>query len=138
MKPISFTVPGKITGWQRTGHHGGKGVFYTQKKTRSQEAMIRHYGALAMRGRKLIEGPVMLMIVIHRAMPKKLPPLVKKGVFHFVGRPDADNNAKLVMDALNEVVWRDDAQVSTLIVHRVYSHQGASMKVEITEVEIPA
>lgn len=43
------------------------------------------------------------------------------GVVPYVGKPDADNVAKLVLDAFSKAgVWSDDTRVSTLTVRRRY------------------
>ena len=49
-------------------------------------------------------------------------------------KPDADNYAKLILDALNGVLWRDDAQVVRLFAEKVYCdlahpHQGFGLHV---------
>ena len=38
-----------------------------------------------------------------------------------MGRPDVDNCSKLVLDALNGILWRDDAQICELSVTRRYA-----------------
>ena len=47
-----------------------------------------------------------------------------KPIFRFLekaSRPDLDNLAKFVLDALNNVVWVDDSQIVRLSVTKVYS-----------------
>ena len=48
-------------------------------------------------------------------------------------KPDADNIAKIVCDALNSVAWMDDAQVAVLRVSKLYGETG-HMRVVIREV----
>jgi Holliday junction resolvase RusA-like endonuclease len=50
-------------------------------------------------------------------------------------RPDSDNLAKAVLDALTNLgLWRDDSQVSTLIVVKNYSNNGTSgVQIDISE-----
>lgn len=43
-----------------------------------------------------------------------------------VQKPDADNVAKLVMDALNGVAYEDDSQVTCLVVLKMPRTRGAS------------
>lgn len=45
---------------------------------------------------------------------------------------DADNCAKAVMDAGNSILYSDDAQVATLIVHKLTGQQGEVPSVIIT------
>jgi Holliday junction resolvase RusA-like endonuclease len=51
----------------------------------------------------------------------------------FVGKPDADNVAKLVMDALTKAgVWVDDTRVAELVVRRRYLPlDGASLPIGV-------
>ena len=47
-------------------------------------------------------------------------------------KPDLDNVAKVVLDALNGVVYQDDVQVWRLVVNKLYAG-AASLQVEILE-----
>ena len=49
-----------------------------------------------------------------------------------IEKPDADNIAKLVLDALNGVAYHDDSQVSALLVVKDTRLRGASPKTTIT------
>ena len=63
-----------------------RGHAYTPKETLEYERAIRSY------------------VAIQYQRPKKAPE-------HKTGRPDLDNLIKGVMDALNGILWLDDAQV---------------------------
>ena len=50
-----------------------------------------------------------------------------------VSKPDADNLAKAVLDALTTVgVWRDDAQVAELVIVKRYANPGDQPGCQIT------
>lgn len=50
----------------------------------------------------------------------------------FTSKPDADNIAKLVLDALNGRAWHDDAQVVNLTVGKlVYTKEISRIRVEV-------
>jgi len=57
---------------------------------------------------------------------------------HHVQKPDCDNFAKMVLDALNGVAYLDDSQCIKLSVHKYWSHgelnEGAIF-IEINEIE---
>lgn len=53
--------------------------------------------------------PVILTVDAYRPLPESRPKSVHSEPDTY--RPDADNEANLVMDALNGLVWADDAQV---------------------------
>ena len=50
-------------------------------------------------------------------------------------KPDCDNIAKIVLDALNGIAYHDDAQVAELTVIKTYS-RAPRVLVEITEVTV--
>jgi len=128
---IIFTVPGRITGKERPRF--GHGHMYTPQKTASHETMVGYLALQAMAGKPLMEGPVVLTVKVNRRMPKKMPPRVRAGLLHWIGRPDADNQGKLVMDGCSRVCWKDDAQISDLHVIRRYAERDS---VEITIEEV--
>lgn len=66
------------------------------------------------------------------AAPKGVPVAVritasKSSIKHigdpFTTKPDADNIAKLVLDALNGKAWHDDSQITSLDVTKLYHTQ---------------
>ncbi|MDA8123443.1 MAG: RusA family crossover junction endodeoxyribonuclease [Deltaproteobacteria bacterium] len=62
------------------------------------------------------EGALGVKLFFHLPRPKSLP----KRVVHHVKKPDADNLAKAIKDALRGVVYRDDSQIVALEVRKVY------------------
>ncbi len=75
------------------------------------------YVASRFRKRARIEGPVSIEIVFLLKKPKSVP---KKRKYPNV-RPDLDNYAKGVLDALNGLCWRDDSSVISLNLHKRYA-----------------
>jgi Holliday junction resolvase RusA-like endonuclease len=75
------------------------------------------------------EGP--LSVVLTFTLPRPKAHFTKKGLrpnapeYH-TGKPDADNLAKAVLDALGDMqaFWRDDAQVARLIVVKTYGERA--------------
>ncbi len=52
------------------------------------------------------------------------------------GRPDLDNVIKAVLDALNGVLWRDDAQVVQIMAEGWFAARGEDACVEVEMVEV--
>lgn len=52
-----------------------------------------------------------------------------------VKKPDCDNIAKIILDALNKIAYKDDSQVIELSVKKLYSEK-AKVLVHIEEIEI--
>lgn len=81
-----------------------------------------------------------IRLAIRFQMPRPKHHSNKKGLkpdapFWHVGKPDADNLAKAVMDALTTLgMWKGDEQVAQLIVSKVYDDAIGAL-VEIHELE---
>ena len=83
-----------------------------------------------------LEGPLQVCITVRILKPKSKP---KKACWP-TSKPDADNYAKLVLDALNGVLWRDDSQVVRLFVEKAYCdvlhpQQGVALQVHAMQIE---
>ena len=104
-------VPKGRPRFTRTGHA------FTDKKTLQAEAAIRN-AALAEWGKKPFEGAVELVIQFTFKKPKS-----NKKNLH-TQRPDLDNCAKLVSDAINGVAFVDDSQVISLACTKGWGEAG--------------
>lgn len=114
MASVSFDVWGKVRGKGRP-RFTRSGRPYTPKGTRDYERTIREaYENAPGRPPEPFSGPIEVCIMTYRQLPKSTP----KSVFseQDTHKPDADNVAKVVLDALNGVAWLDDAQVTSLTV----------------------
>ncbi|MBO1361893.1 RusA family crossover junction endodeoxyribonuclease [Acetobacter sacchari] len=121
-KPLVIAIPGELRGKGRPRF--GNGRTFTDAKTTNAEAWVRSC-AVEQVGQPMLDGPVQLRIEYEIAIPKSWPK--KKASDARCGRqkptvkPDVDNVAKLVGDALNGIVWRDDSQIYELHVSRRYA-----------------
>ena len=128
MSEIVIALPGlpRGKGRPRFTVRGGHAVAYTDAKTASFEGALRQAGALAMAGRDPIDGPVLLRMTAVFPIPgswsKTKRQQAASGVVRPTGRPDIDNIIKVV-DGLNGIVWRDDAQITEATVSKVYGEQ---------------
>jgi Holliday junction resolvase RusA-like endonuclease len=100
------------------------GRAYTPQKTASYEACLQHEAALAMVNRPRIEGAVRVQVSAYFAVPQswsaKQRDAALSGVIRPTKRPDWENVAKM-LDALNGVVWRDDAQIVSGLIEKYFS-----------------
>jgi len=78
-----------------------------------------------------IQGPVSLHIISVFSRPKShygtgrnSKKLKASAPLYHTSKPDADNLAKFVCDALNGIYWRDDAQISIVWVEKRYSEKA--------------
>lgn len=121
MTGIRFSVPGEPRGWARARTQGSR--FFTDTKTRSEKQAVAAWAIEA--GAVVVEGPVDLRLTAYLRIPKsaskKLRADMLSGAERPTKKPDGDNLAKLTMDALNGVCWRDDVQVVDLTVRKFWS-----------------
>jgi len=130
LEAVTFTIPGAIggKGRGRATVRGGHAVVYTPEKTRSQEAMVRHFASEQMRGRELLQGPLRLRVELWKLIPKSWSKAKREAAIYVTGKPDIDNQAKLIADAMNTVVYADDSQIAEVFFVRRY---GANARVEV-------
>lgn len=76
-----------------------------------------------MGNRPPFEGPLEVIVTAYWLWPKSMSEKKRRtyGAQYFTGRPDVDNVAKLLGDALNSIVWRDDSQIVNLSVRKRYA-----------------
>lgn len=125
---IEFTVLGEPVAKGRPRvvkpKHLNYPIAYTPKKTRSAETRIRDE-ALKFMPEVPWEGPVHLRVFFYKQIPKSFPKyrkeLAEKGFIRPVTRPDLDNCLKLVKDACNEIIWRDDSQIVYVMAEKFYT-----------------
>lgn len=113
---VSFSVP-FVRGKGRVRFVRATGRTYTPDKTAEAMELIRMAYVRKADGRMAEKGvPVRVSITTARGMPKSRPKslVAEQDVF----KPDVDNIAKLVLDALNGTAWEDDTQVTTLTVQK--------------------
>ena len=92
------------------------------------ENLIKNcYEAQGIRGRWFDKEPLQMEIKAYFGIPKSASR--KQQVEMVIGeraptkKPDADNIAKIIMDAINGILWRDDKDVTSLMVNKVYSEK---------------
>lgn len=113
---VSIAVP-FVRGKGRVRFVRATGRTYTPDATAEAMELIRMAYAKESQGLMAEKGvPVRVSITTARPMPKSRPKRVEEEPD--VYKPDVDNVAKLVLDALNGVAWADDTQVTTLTVQK--------------------
>lgn len=128
---VTFTVPGIPVGkgrprFMRNGHT------YTPQKTRDYEdKVVQCWKCQSWKG--FADGiPLTATVTAFFTVPKstsKKKAAAMDGTPH-IKRPDADNVAKAILDALNGHAYNDDSAIALLTV-RKYQTTGAS-RVEVT------
>lgn len=123
MDCVSFFVPGNPAAKGRPRFVRATGRIYTPAETMKSEENIRLHAARAMDGRALVDQPVELRVITYHLPPKSRTKAEKALPWRdFKGtRSDLDNHVKAAMDALNGVVWKDDALVASIHAAKVFA-----------------
>lgn len=123
---ITISLPGIPQGKGRPRFVRKTGHAFTPAKTRSYESMLQGVAIDAMRGLNPIEGPVRVEVEAYFPVPASWSKAKRSaallGITRPAKKPDADNLLK-ILDALNEVVFHDDAQIVSATVDKHYSDQ---------------
>ena len=123
---ISFSLLGKPIPKARArfARRGSNVVAFTPDKTAQHEQAIGYAGKVAAMGR-VLDGPIRLEAVFGLPIPPSWPKWKRleaaEGTLRPAGRPDTDNLLKAVLDGLNGVIWKDDAQIVHIVVEKLYS-----------------
>lgn len=114
-----------------------KGHAVTPPKTRSYENNLADAALRAMHHRAPLDGPLKVEVIAAFAVPKswskKKKAAALTGLIKPTGKPDIDNILKASADALNRVVWRDDAQVVIASISKRYSDRPR-LRIEVEAV----
>ena len=120
-----FEVPGKITGKGRPRVNTQTAIAYTPAKTKDYEELIKQYFIIKYRGIEPLEGRICVSVKAFVSVPKNASKKEKlemlAGNISPTKKPDIDNIAKIVLDALNKLAFKDDNQVTKLNVEKIYS-----------------
>ena len=80
-------------------------------------------------------GALELNLTFCMPIPKSISKKKREQLHYVTKKPDVDNLAKAVMDAINQVgIWEDDSQVSRLVVSKIYSDEPRCI-ISIREIE---
>jgi Holliday junction resolvase RusA-like endonuclease len=122
-----FEVQGKQVAQQRPRFaRVGQGVrTYDPQKSKDWKAYVRLFIAEEMKamGWERVEGGLVVKIDFALQRPKSLP---KKVTYH-TKRPDLDNLAKAIKDAMTGIVYRDDSQIVSMTVSKHYGKPKTSI-----------
>jgi len=109
---------------------------YTPKKTVDYELQVKAAAQEAMGATEVLETPVGVYLYIRLPIPqsysKKRKEACLSGKEKPIKKPDIDNLAKSILDGINGVIWKDDSQIVSLHITKVYA-SGTGVDVLIKE-----
>lgn len=134
---VKFTIPGVPIPKARP-RVPRKGHAFTPKKTKDYEALVKDVYNLTV-GKYLGDSAIVATIDLYFPIPESYSKSKKRriadGEIKHTKRPDVDNCAKAILDALNEVAYRDDSQVVESRITKHYAVDG-EMRAEVVLEEV--
>lgn len=125
---VAFVIPYEPMGKERPRAYSchGHTQVYTPYKTREYEQMVRDIYALQVGHKRFPDdAEILLEIIACFSVPKSASKekrrLMLSGDIRPKKKPDYDNIAKIITDALNGVAYKDDAQIVSAEIHKRYS-----------------
>ncbi len=112
---LTITLAGPPMGKERVRFQRATGRTYTPERTLNFEARLAHAAQQVMGNRPLLEGPLTLIVEAYMPIPASKPRKWREsaltGIERPTKKPDFDNIGKICSDALNLIVYGDDAQI---------------------------
>lgn len=125
MKSYIFEVTGEIVGKARPRMNTYTGKAYTPTKTKNYEYLVKQCFLLKYPNAEVIEGrasvSILALFQVQKSTSKKNSERMLDKQISPTKKPDIDNIAKIVLDALNKLAYKDDTQVVDLNVAKEYA-----------------
>ena len=133
---IRFVIPGEPKGKQRPkfSTYGGKVSTRTPEQTVLYENRVimeyrRQCGNARFDDNSALEMSVTAYYSIAKSTSAKKREEMMRGNIRPTKKPDVDNVLKIIADSLNGVAYRDDSQIASADIRKLY---GYTPKVEVT------
>ena len=123
---IKFEILGQPVAKQRP-RVTRSGIAYTPSKTVNYETLVKYTYQSLYRNRELIlgciEATITAVFPIPKSYSKKKTEELLNGHNNYDKKPDCDNLAKIILDSLNGIAYKDDSQVTSLHINKEYGIQ---------------
>lgn len=134
---IKFVVFGKPVAKARP-RMTRQGFAYTPQKTINYENLVRYTFQSEFPSHEpflgLIEANITCIFDIPKSYSKKKTKELLETHNNYNHKPDLDNIAKIILDSLNGIAYKDDSQVTILHINKEYGNQSKVI-VELEEIE---
>lgn len=145
MTVVQFSMDGlpRGQGRPRGAVRGGHPVFYKASKDREYEASVKALARAAMGNKPPFTGPVSASFRFRLPIPKSETKRVREamaaGEIAHISKPDISNMLKAIEDAMNLVVYVDDAQITRNFQTKLYHPRpGVDVRVEAFDMQAEA
>lgn len=126
---LEFRIPRAPVAWSRARHDGRSRRFFNAWPLVAYQDDAKIFARSALRGAAPLQGAVVLtvraLLPIPSSWSRARREAAARGLIAPTAKPDTDNYAKAIADALNGVAYRDDAQVVDLIARKRYALEPA-------------
>lgn len=123
-----FELKEKAIGKARPRFSYKMGRMYTPSATQKFEQKVKNAFLEKYRLEKLLEKPIKALIIVEFEPPKSLSKKKRleliEEVINYTKKPDIDNIAKIVLDGLNGVAYKDDSQIYRLEIYKRYGYEN--------------
>ena len=124
-----FLIPGKPQGKERPRFNAGTHTTYTPPRTKEYERTVKYsYLSAYPVGTGMHTGALKVTIYAVFTVPAKWTvekkKLARRNEIAPENKPDCDNIAKSILDALNGVAYKDDSQVAELVVKKRFGQKA--------------
>ena len=134
---MKFTVPGEPCGKARPRvvRNGNVSRTYTPEKTVNYENLVKLEFQRQCSEAYIGDGGIRMYIAARFSIPcsasKRKATAMLDGAIRPTRKPDCDNIAKIICDALNGVAYRDDAQIVSITIEKRYAViPGVEIRIE--------
>ena len=134
---VNFTIPGKAQAKQRPKFNRFSGRAYTPKQTVEYENWVKdcYFRSIGSIDNKPTDKPLKVAITMYVEIPqsksKKQKEKMLTGEIKPIVKPDVDNVAKSILDALNGIIYLDDKQIIKLNIEKIYAETSwTEVKIE--------
>lgn len=122
-----FEVIGDIKGKARPRVNTYTCKAYTPTNTKDYELLVKQYFKIKYPRFVPLENRLSVKIVATFKVPKtttkKDREQIEKGLISPTKKPDIDNIVKIILDALNQMAFKDDTQITKLEVEKIYGEE---------------
>lgn len=132
-----FEIKEKAIGKERPRYSSKIGRMYTPSKTSSFEERVRwafkaKYNINTEPSTKAFKAKIIAVYEPPKSLSRKKREELLREI-NYTKKPDGDNIAKIILDSLNGLVYKDDSQVSALLVLKDYGEENKIL-VELEEI----
>ena len=122
-----FEVIGDIKGKARPRVNTYTCKAYTPTNSKDYELLVKQYFKIKYPRFVPLENRLAVKIIATFKVPKtttkKDREQIEKGLISPTKKPDIDNIVKIILDALNQMAFKDDTQITKLEVEKVYGEE---------------